>query len=766
MAKIDIQKRESKSIYIKGGKYKFKTARVAVTVVLLVLALILVVQQLYKIQVTEAALYKNNSLRQRIGIIESDPARGAIYDRNMNILADVVQVRQVLISPADIVNDEEAVMIATGLSSILGVDYDEIYEKTQWKDRYGTNIKHRVEMAVAEQVLEFKEKYNIKAIFLKPQFKRVYPYNELASQTIGFTVVKNDIMTGEFGLEKYYDDYLCGNPGRIVTVKNAFGRSADLDYTSCIQVQNGSNIVSTIDVEVQSIFEKNLAAAFADSLPRERVTGIIMDVRTGEIYAMVSLPSYDLNAPGEVGAETLDLINLDPWTITSIENDEKYKSEEEKEKKILEEKLQKLWQNKAVSSSYEPGSTMKTLTLSAALEEKAVNENESFYCSGVHSVADRSIACHLRSGHGWLTAAEGLMQSCNPVAMRAAEKLGASAYLKYFNAFGYNQKTGIDLPFETSGVMHKPENFRSVELATASFGQRFEITPIQLIAGVAAIANGGKLITPHVVKAILDDDGNVIKEFEPEIKRTVLSENTATKITRILADGVASGGAARNAFVKGYEIAAKTGTSEKGVGTTANIASCVAYAPADDPKFAILVVVDEPTVGSIYGGMVAAPVVAKTFAEILPYLGVEPAYTEKELDERLIILRNYENQEIGSAAEDITARGLKYTIIGGGEYVREQSPKAGCSLMKSGNIVLFTESGDETARETTVVPNVYGLSAVESNNRLAGAKLNININGAEGMESRAAAIGQNPEAGETVKIGTIVNVEFRHNSTD
>jgi len=236
LAKINIRKRESKSIYIEGGKYKFRTARVAVTAVLLALALLLVVRQLYRIQVTDAAVYKDRSLRQRIGAFESDPVRGGIYDRNMNILADVVQVRQVLISPADIKDEEEARMIAEGLSSILGVDFDEIYEKTQWKERQGTNIKHRVEMAVAEQVLEFKEKNNIKAIFLKPQYKRVYPYNELAAQTIGFTVVKNDIITGEFGLEKYYDNYLCGNPGHIVTVKNAFGRSADLDYTSSIQV--------------------------------------------------------------------------------------------------------------------------------------------------------------------------------------------------------------------------------------------------------------------------------------------------------------------------------------------------------------------------------------------------------------------------------------------------------------------------------------------------------------------------------------------------
>ena len=742
--------------------------RVAIIWLLLVMATSAVISRLYEIQFVESADLKYMSLRQRMGVEDKDPARGLIYDRHYRLVAGVAPVVEVRIELKDIKNDDEARLIAGGLAEILGVDSDEIYEKTQWTDKASVNVKHLVELGAADEIRKFNEKNNIKAVFFRPQFKRIYPYGELAAHVIGFTGLDNGVITGVFGIEKYYEEYLCGSPGRKVMIKNALRQYANLEYASYTEVKNGSNIVLTIDVTAQAALEKYLAAAFAASMPRERVTGIIIDVNTGEIYAMATLPSYDLNAPYAISAETLDLINLDSWTLYAMGKEE-FASDEAREARIKEEKEHKLRQNKAISASLEPGSTMKLLTIAAALEERAVRETDRFYCSGTHTVADREIKCHLYGGHGALNLAEGLQSSCNPVAMRAAEKLGTTNYLKYFNAFGFNQKTGIDLPGETKGVMHEPEKFRAVELATASFGQRFEITPMQLIAGVAAIANGGKLITPRVVKAIIDDDGNIIKEFEPEIKRSVLSEATSKSISRILADGVAGGGSARNAFVNGYEIAAKTGTSEKGVGTTARIGSCVAYAPADDPKVAILIIVDEPTVGSVFGGVIAAPFVSKTLAEILPYLGIELSYIAKELEERPITVRNYETRELKDAKEDIESRGLRYIIIGSGEYVRAQSPKAGNALMKNGSIVLYTDNGEnaedsEIKTETVIIPNLYGLTASEARSRLAGARLNINITGAEGMESRATAIEQHPAAGETAQIGAIIAVEFRHSS--
>jgi stage V sporulation protein D (sporulation-specific penicillin-binding protein) len=279
---------------------------------------------------------------------------------------------------------------------------------------------------------------------------------------------------------------------------------------------------------------------------------------------------------------------------------------------------------------------------------------------------------------------------------------------------------------------------------------------------VAAVANGGKLITPRIVRAIVDDDGNIIESFEPEIKRMVISEETSGVISKILADGVSGGGSARNAFVRGYEIAAKTGTSEKEVGTETRIGSCVAYAPADNPQVAIIIIVDEPTGNSVYGGVIAAPFVGRTLADILPYLGIEPVYSEQELEDRLIVVANYAMQKVTAAAQDITSRGLKYTVIGSGEFVREQLPKTGSALIRGGNIILYTDNIQE--RQTVEVPNVHGLTVQQANQRIIDAGLNINIRGAEGLASSAAATGQSPAAGEAVHIGTIVTVDFRHES--
>lgn len=711
--------------------------------------------KLYDIQVVNYKLYQERVTAQRTGDIPIDPRRGSIYDRNMAVLAENAHVEQVFISPEEIKDEEEAELVARGLSELLGVDYDEIYEKTQKKERKDENIKHAVEISVAKEVRRFKEDNKIKAIYFREETKRVYPYANRAAQLIGFTGSENK---GMYGVEARYDEYLSGMPGRIITVKNAFGKSVSTESTY-VEVQNGNNIILTIDKFVQEVLEKHLEEAFAESRPRERVTGIVMDVNNGEILAMATKPDFDLNDPYKLDPDVLRYINLDANALLYIENKE-FESEEDEADEINRQKLYKLWNNKAISEPYEPGSTFKVITSAMALEEKAVSPADGFYCSGEYTVGGIPIPCHLAGGHGRETFAGGLQQSCNPVLMQTAEKLGGAAFLKYFDAFGYDKKTGIDLPSEAASIMHAPGDFRSVELATASFGQRFKITPIQQLAGIAAVANGGKLVTPHVVKSIIDDNGNVVKNFETETKRMVISRETSETLTWILAEGVADNGAARNAYVKGYDVAAKTGTSQKEVDTEGKIGSCVAYAPADNPQIAVIIIVDEPTAGSVYGGVIAAPYISKTLAEVLPYLGIEPAYAD--IIESYINVDNYERQDIAEAKEKIASKGLQFKIVGEGEFVREQMPKKGNNLPKGGTVVLYTDIVQD--KETTAVPDVAGLTARQANDRITASGLNINMAGAEDMNSSALARSQKPAAGESVPIGTIIEVEFRHNA--
>ena len=736
--------------------FKPKKSRLAIIGILIVLAIIGVCFKLYDIQINNFKMYQDKAIQQQTGEIPISPQRGNIYDRNMKILAGNAPVEQVFIAPVDIKDDAEARLIAQGLSEILEVDYDYVYEKTQKTNRKDENIKHNVEIAVANEVRKFKLENNLTAICFRPENKRVYPYSTLAAQVIGFTGAENE---GRFGVEYQYDEYLRGVAGRIITAKNAFGKSMNAEYSTYIDAQNGHNVVLTIDWAIQSFLEKNLETAFAESQPKERVTGIVMNVNTGEIYAMATIPSFDLNNPNVADPDILKYINLDENTLAEIEAME-FETEEDRQNTIDNQKLMKLWNNKAISVAYEPGSTFKVITASMALEEKVLKTTDRFYCAGSYNVSGRNIACHLHGGHGNVSFAEGLQASCNPVLMQTAEKIGGETFLKYFNAFGYNEKTGIDLPSEAGSITHKPENFRTVELAVSSFGQRFKVTPMQQIMGIAAVANGGKLVVPHVVKAIVDNDGNIIKSFDTEVKRMVISEDTSKTLSQILADGVANEGAARNAFVKGYSVAAKTGTSEKEVGSPERIGSCVAYAPSDNPQVAVMIVVDEPTGGSVYGGVIAAPFVSKTLADVLPYLGIEPEYAD--IAESYIAVKNYEMQKVANAQEDILSRGLKCTVVGDGEFVKEHIPKTGSALLKGGNVILYTDNIQE--KETVTIPDVIGMTPQQANNKIINAGLNINIIGAENINSSAIAMTQDSAAGEQVYIGTIITVEFRHNT--
>ncbi|MBR4978998.1 MAG: PASTA domain-containing protein [Clostridia bacterium] len=723
---------------------------------------ILLCFRLWKLQITDAEKYKKGAFEQYTTEISISPNRGTIYDRNMTPLALSVTVETVFISPYDIANQNEnksedkkvdiyaqKEKIASFLSEKLDVDKNTILSKMEkTKSKYQI-IKKKVDRDVCDEIRKFINENNIVGINLEEDKKRFYPYGSLASHVIGFTNSDNQ---GIYGVESYYEKYLKGSSGKIITAQNAKGNDMPFKYESYIEAENGTSVVLTIDWEIQSILEKNLEVALKDNKAQNRVFGIVMDVNTGEILAMSTKPDYDLNNPYE-----LDEISENKY--------ESFEGTEEEKSAYRKELLEGLWKNKAITEIYEPGSTFKLITSAMALEENVVSEADTFYCSGSKVVGGYTISCHKVGGHGIETFEEGLQNSCNPVFMELAERVGNERFYKYFEAYGFMDKTGIDLAGEVSSLYHPFAEFNQTELAVYSFGQTFKITPMQEICGVSAVANGGSLLKPHVVKALVDDDGNIIKSFDTQVVRKVNSEKTSKTIMKYLMEGI-NVGSTKNAYVKGYKIAAKTGTSQKRDIKDRNlyIGSCVAFAPADDPQIAIIIGIDEPSAGDYYGGVIAAPVVSSVLTEVLPYLNIEPSYNEGEAATVEEAVPDFRGYSVSGAKELASNTGFSTKVIGNGETVTEQLPRYGGKIPSGGLVILYT--GNEVPKENVYVPNVINYSPSQANKTLINAGLNIKMQGAYREElSGSIAVKQDPEAGELVKPGTVVEVDFRHMDT-
>lgn len=731
--------------------------------------------------------YQNKTIAQSVTESVIKAGRGTIYDRNMNILSVSVTVERIFISPADIPNmtvrdyidsyveemnakdkvkeEEKARLtaafdnlsitvgedIANELSEILGVEKSMIMEKVAKTNRKDETIKKKVDENVADLVRDLiKEKHYSTCIYLEEDTRRSYPYGTLASHILGFTGTDN---TGLAGIELYYNKTLSGINGKVIKAVNGVGDQMPYKYESYIPATEGTDIMLTLDANVQRILEKNLETAYSDTQAQSGVMGVVLDVDTYEVLGMGILPTFDCNDPYTLDTHSQEI--LDAFKGTDEEKNEKYN-----------ELIYGLWENRMITDTYEPGSTFKMVVAAAATEEGLIKKNETFNCVGSIRVDGypKPIGCHLRSGHGVQTFEEALWHSCNPVFVTMGLRMGTERFFKYFKAFGYMNKTGIDLPGERLGIWF--ERFNTVELAVSAFGQTFTVTPIQHIAAVAAVANGGYLGTPHLLKATLDDDGNVVSTNENTVKRQVISRETSAEIVSYMEGGVNSGGSARNAYVKGYRVAAKTGTTVKTAlrsetGETKYISSCVAFAPADDPKVAVMVLVDEP-VGSYYGGTVAAPVVSRVLAEVLPYLGVEPQYDEEELETVAYNVESYVGDTVTDASAKIIKDGYKYKVIGSGLTVLRQVPKAGETLAHEGTIVIYT---DDTTSGKVLVPNVVGMTPSVANKTLVDAGLNITVVGTspEHLDS-AIAVTQSVMAGDTVDRGTVVTVDFRNYS--
>ncbi len=716
--------------------------------------------RLFYLQTVESEKYKSGAFDQYTTEISISPRRGTIYDRNMTPLAVSATVETVFISPYEIDKEDEP-LIADYLSMTLGVNRDEIVERMGRKQSKYQIIKKKVDRTITDEIRAYIEANDLEGIHLEEDTKRFYPYGNLASNVIGFTNSEN---VGIYGVESYYENYLKGSSGKIITAQNAKGKDMPFEYESYVGAENGTNVVLTIDWQVQSFLEKHLQTALEDTNARNRVLGIIMDVNTGDILAMSTKPDYDLNNPYDLDEEMQML--YDEYSMQMIEHEDGTKTlpTDEQKNTFYKDLLETRWKNKAITETYEPGSTFKIITSAMALEENLAMTNPSyqFNCTGSKSIGGYTIGCHKRGGHGIENFELGLQNSCNPVFMELAEAVGRKDFYKYFESYGFTEKTDIDLAGEVSSIYHSNFNeFNQTELAVYSFGQTFKITPLSLIRAVSAVANGGNLMQPRVVKALVDDDGNTIKEYEPQIVRQVNSSETSDTIMQYLANGITMG-STKNAYVKGYSVGAKTGTSQKRdiVDENLYIASCVGFAPADDPEIAILIVIDEP-VGAYYGGTIAAPVVSSVLSEVLPYLNIETSTDENAEQAETIAVADYSGLSESAARNSIHNAGLEAKVVGEGDVVIDQYPKYGTKLREGGVVVLYTELTDE--KTTVTVPDVTGYSPANATKTLINASLNIRMEGAyrDDVEG-SVATKQSPDAGEAVAPGTMISVEFHH----
>lgn len=712
---------------------------------------------LARYQIIEYDLYQSRAISQQTLNTTINANRGKITDCNGVELAVSKTVKTVYISPKNIKNETEARDIAKNLSEILEVDYERVYQKTQ-KNNFYEVIKRKVENDIADKVREYVSKSKVAGVHLIDDTKRYYPYNNLASHIIGFVGTDN---TGLDGVELTYNKYLSGTNGKLITAKNNAGSELPIEYETYVPAQDGNTVRLTIDSTVQYYLEKHIEQAREDNKCLNGAAGIIMDVNTGAILAMTSKPDYDLNAYQTI---TDSLLTQELESYKPDESDENSLTVEEKESQLVN----KMHRNKLIVDTYEPGSTFKILTTAMAVEENVVNDNSSFYCPGYKVVAGRRIACWKHGGHGAQNLATAIQNSCNPAFMSIAEFVTNSSFINYYKNFGLTERTGVDLTGEATGIFHAKGTFNEVELATASFGQRFKVTPIQMITAVASVANGGYLITPHVVKDIVSEDENgkstVVKSVESGVKRQVISKSTSTKVSDLL-EQVVSVGSGKNAYVKGYRVAGKTGTSEKlGSETTTGeeeyIASFIGFAPADDPQIAILVMLDEPSGGEYFGGLTAAPVAGKILTDVLPYLEIAAEYTTEELATLDTSVPSLIGTDTDKAIKELANKGLKYKIVGGEGEIEHQMPKNGTLIPKNGTVVLYTNGKEPSA--TVTVPDITKMSIAGATKMISNYGLNLKLIGNESTKNTALIATQSPAAGTVVEAGTVITANYKN----
>lgn len=746
-------KNKSKKRAEKGPAQRLRQRTAILILLILVLGFGAAVLRLTYLTTVQSSELQESAVDLQLADTTVSAKRGTIYDANGNVLAESASVWQVVMSPVNFKNDKQRQAAAKGLSEIFDLEYNDVLDDTKQQSHYVV-VKRRIESDEREKVLELidtlKKDYSCSGVIqLLDDYKRYYPKNSLASSVIGFTGSDDQ---GLEGIEYEYDSYLSGTPGRIITAQNARGTDMPFRYEQNVESEDGNNVYLTIDETIQSICEKYMQKGVEDNNVLNKGVCIAMDVNTGAILAMVTTDGYDLNNPYELSAKDKKKIKSTP---------------KKKQAEAESAALSNMWRNKAVADTYMPGSVFKMCVASAALEENLVNEKTSFTCTGSISVEGETIHCSNISGHGTQNFVEVISNSCNPAFIQIGQMLGAGKFRQYYQGFGFSDKTGIDLPGEAEDSFWKEGKMGGVDLAVASFGQNFSITPIQMITACAAVSNGGYVVQPHVVSKITDSKGNVIKTVDKKIKRQVISDDTSKKMNEYLEYNTERQGAAAG-YISGYKVAGKTGTTEKrGVTKFESsfsedyISSFCGYAPADDPQIAMLVFFDTPDGDAYYGSQVSSPVFINIMSEVLPYLDVKTSYTDEELGYVDASAGDYTGVSIDEAKTAVEADGFTATVKGNGSTVISQIPTVSSGLQKGGSIVLYTDSNSQS--ETVSVPSLIGLSPDEVNNVASAYGLNVSFSGA--TTSSGTSSSQNIEAGTSVSPGTVITVSFADSSS-
>lgn len=730
---------------------------------------------LFYVQIIKGEYYRAKAESNQLYDTEISAERGVIYDRNMKELAKSASAWKVIIYPNKLKDTNTRQQVVGKLAQILvtkdargNFSKEDLEETTKSirakadmtdygylvvKGRIEKDVRDAVLALMQEKVTDGKEQKSIaNYIAIENDVKRYYPYGTFASTVIGFTGTED---IGRAGLELKYNQDLTGTNGRIISAVNggASNEKMPVEYGKQYGAKQGTSLVTTLDETIQRYLEEGLSQTLLDTKSKSTY-GIVMDVNTGAILGMSSKPDYDSNEPYKITDNKI------------VEELEKITDKTELSEKTLEAQYSQ-WRNRTISDTYEPGSVFKVVTAAAALEENIWPENDEYFCNGYIEVEDRIIRCAHTQGHGTENFTRAFANSCNPFFIRLGLDMGKDIFYKYFEAFGLTGTTGIDLPAEAAPAKdityHSYESMTTIDLASSAFGQSFRVSPIQMINAVSAVANGGKLMQPYIVSKMIDQNGKVLKQFEPVVKRQVVSKSTCNKLINMMEEVVNSGTGA-NGYLAGYRVAGKTGTSEKlGEGNEGKyVASFVCFAPADNPQVAMLLAIDEPQ-GEYYGSQIAAPAAASILQKILVYLNVEPKFTEDEEGYSEVNASNVIGMNVSEATQLLGGEGFNVRTFGSGDTVCEQSPAANQTISKGGTVILYTEKNYE--KQKTLVPSFTGYSISEVYNIANSYSLNVKIVGNGYNTTGFVSYKQSIEGNTEVNCGDTVTVYFKSQST-
>ena len=712
-----------------------------------VVMFVLLFFRLFDLQITRHEELQGKAVNQQTRRTVVTANRGTIYDAGGNILAISSSAETIILSPLEIdnaVNDTEDPVswtkesLAAGLAEILGKDASAIRKRMDnVKSQYEV-IQLRADEDTAAKVRSYVDENKIAGVHLVADTKRYYPYGSLAAQVIGFVGDEN---TGLYGLEAYYEKELEGQSGLVISSKDQAENDMLYTYEQYFAAKNGSDLTLTLDTTIQYYLEKGIESMVDKFSAANGASGIVMDAKTGGVLAMASYPNYDLNDFLTVSDQTLqERIERGESTVADMQ--------------LLQ------WRNKALNDTYEPGSTFKILTLSAALEEGVVDKTTTVNCGGSVSISGYTIHCSNKNGHGLQTLVQSVGNSCNPAFINYGLRIGSEKFYEYMRSFGLMNTTGIDLGGEAVGVFAADSSFTQLDLACYAFGQNFTVTPLALIAAQAACVNGGYLHTPYLVERIADSDGNVTYRHDDTPVRQVISEQTSATVRECLEYVVASG-TGKNGQVAGYRIGGKTGTADKGQ-TGDVVVSFLCFAPADDPQVIMLITMDTPSRATgtyVSGGNMVAPTASTVMAEILPYLGVEPSYSAEELLGMDTTVPNVIGMSVEEAKAKLKDRALSYKIVGDGETITDQTPAGGAIIPGKSSVILY--AGEEKSTDKCVVPHLIGKTPSEANTTATAAGLLIRFSGTTGSESSSVRVlSQSIDEGTEVEAGTVITVQL------